>query len=51
MKISEKNKVMQYFSAAINVNFENITYDNLQVTSSHSIEDTLYQPGTDDEFE
>ena len=46
-----KKKVMQYFSAAINVNLENITYDNLQVTSSHSIEDTLYQPDTDDEFE
>ena len=46
-----KKKLMQYFSAAISVNLENITYDNLQVMESHNIEDMLYQPGTDDEFE
>ena len=42
---------MQYFSAAINVNLENITYNNLQAMESHNIKDTLYQPDTDDEFE
>ena len=42
---------MQYFSAAINVNLENIIYDNLQVMLSHNIEDMLYQPDTGDEFE
>ena len=46
-----KKKVMQCFSAAMNVNLENITYDNLQVISSHNIKDMLYQPDTDDEFE
>ena len=46
-----KKKLMQYFSAAINVNLENITYDNLQVMESHNIEDMLYIPGTDDEFQ
>ena len=46
-----KKKVMQYFSAAINVNLENIIYDNLQVMLSHNIEDMLYQPDTGDEFE
>ena len=34
-----KKKVMQYFCAAINVNLEIITYDNLQVMSLHNIED------------
>ena len=46
-----KKKLMQYFSAAINVNLENITYDNLQVMESHNIEDMLYIPDTDDEFQ
>ena len=46
-----KKKLMQYFSAAINVNLENITYNNLQAMESHNIEDMLYQPDTDDEFE
>ena len=46
-----QKKLMQYFSAAINVNLENITYDNLQVMESHNIEDMLYIPGTDDEFQ
>ena len=44
-------KVMEYFFATINVNLENITYDNLQVMSSHNIEDILYQPDTDNELE
>ena len=42
---------MQYFSAAVNVNLKNITYNNLQVMESHNIEDMLYQPDTDNEFE
>ena len=33
------------------VTLENITYNNLQVMESHNIEDMLYQPDTDDEFE
>ena len=33
------------------VNLENITYNNLQVMESHNIEDMLYQPDTDAEFE
>ena len=33
------------------VNLENITYNNLQVMESHNIEDMLYQPDTDNEFE
>ena len=44
-------KWMQYFSAAVNVNLKNITYNNLQVMESHNIEDMLYQPDTDNEFE
>ena len=42
---------MQCFSAATNVNLENITYDNLQVILAHNIKDMLSQPDTDDEFE
>ena len=44
-------KWMQYFSAAVNINLKNITYNNLQVMESHNIEDMLYQPDTDNEFE
>ena len=46
-----KKKLMQYFSAAINANLQNITYDNLKVVESHNIENMLYQPDTDNEFE
>ena len=42
---------MQYFSGVINVNLENITYDNLHAMSSQNIEDILHQPDTKDEFE
>ena len=46
-----QKKVMQYFSGVINVNLENITYDNLHAMSSQNIEDILHQPDTKDEFE
>ena len=45
-----QKKVMQYFSGVINVNLENITYDNLHAMSSQNIEDILHQPDTKDEF-
>ena len=42
---------MQHFCATTNANLEKITYGNLKIKLSHNIEDTLYQPATDDEYQ
>lgn len=42
---------MQHFCATTNANLEKITYGNLKIKLSHNIEDTLYQPATDEEYQ